>query len=298
MCLHGHAGEDVLHEDSLCVGAHRHALAQPAFGSHVLEVTLNLLEADDNGRDDLGRDGLGDALPVDRLSLVLDSAKEEFPLVLRHLRESCIELESRDRPRHLLDAREELEVTDEFFEVQYAHADVLDVDKHGHAVTGELPHLLIDVHDDSQNHVHHQEDNPNHEGNNPCEGAEPILLGQLLPPILALHGNLEAVEERRLRRGEALHLPAEHDHTGQGKRHKRRNEDDEEVKEVHEGSRQGRGDDPEPRLPLERDKRSAHEEPMRVGRYENAVAVQAEHVIRHSPQQHGTLVRRVLLVVL
>mmetsp|Transcript_135436 Transcript_135436/g.337907 ORF Transcript_135436/g.337907 Transcript_135436/m.337907 type:complete len:439 (+) Transcript_135436:727-2043(+) len=131
-----------------------------------------------------------------------------------------------------------------------------------------VPHrgadLPIRVEDHRQEDVDQDEHEDQHEGPDPEHGGPHVLLRELVPVVLALHYNLEALRERAVDGGEGLHAPAEEDVTAQHVGREHNQEHDPEVDEVDGRLPDGVQHDGEARLAAHGEEEAEDEEDVVV----------------------------------
>mmetsp|Transcript_105715 Transcript_105715/g.264695 ORF Transcript_105715/g.264695 Transcript_105715/m.264695 type:complete len:201 (+) Transcript_105715:905-1507(+) len=143
--------------------------------------------------------------------------------------------------------------------------DVLDVTRDGHCVPGFAADLLVDIHDDGQYHVKHEQHDQGHEDPNPRCGGAKILSGKIFPTELIFHGNLEASGKCSLHCSKVLKTTAEHHHTSDREGDEGGDEDDHEMQKVGRHHLDRLRDNCQPGLPLQGDETTHHEEQVGIG---------------------------------
>mmetsp|Transcript_92496 Transcript_92496/g.224503 ORF Transcript_92496/g.224503 Transcript_92496/m.224503 type:complete len:231 (-) Transcript_92496:293-985(-) len=112
-------------------------------------------------------------------------------------------------------------------------------------------HLAVDVHDDRQGHVQHDEGDQHHVVPEP-DGSRPRVLHRELLVFEAAQHDQEALVQGNAEGGELQHPVAEEEHASDGEGEVDENEDYEEVRDVLEGALHGLGHHGQPRLRQER----------------------------------------------
>mmetsp|Transcript_82297 Transcript_82297/g.251511 ORF Transcript_82297/g.251511 Transcript_82297/m.251511 type:complete len:309 (-) Transcript_82297:1643-2569(-) len=226
------AGHDVL--DGLALAAIRDlkSHAHPPAVLELADVLQDLLEADVDGCDHLLRHRGVHAHARDLLLFIVALLHQIALLIIGHAREGLAQLQNGNSLGHVIDHADQLLGADPRPPETNVRVDVLQVPRDGHRAPRFAPHLLVDVHDDGQDHVNHQDHHQRHEWEDPRRRGHVVLGRQLLPPELALHGDLETRGQSRLDRGERLQ-PAPEDHLPSDReRHECGDEHNQEVQQV------------------------------------------------------------------
>mmetsp|Transcript_60487 Transcript_60487/g.187363 ORF Transcript_60487/g.187363 Transcript_60487/m.187363 type:complete len:430 (-) Transcript_60487:1444-2733(-) len=278
MALHCNAGEDVLDPLAALVAADLEALGHPTPGLQASQVALDLLQAEQDGCGDLGRVRLVDPDPRDLRRLVHALGLQELQLEVVHLGEGLANLQQGDVLWHLLDLVHQLGVRHPLAAVHDPPVDVQQVPEDGQVVAGVHPHLGVDVHDNSQQHVHDDHDNPDKEQEHPNECRPPLPSRELFPIILALNRDLQAHEDGILGPDKVDDAAAEDHHPREREPEDRHHPDDGVVEQVRAASHERRCDGRQARLPLEGNNDLAQEQQCHHG---DQRPVKARRVAHH-----------------
>mmetsp|Transcript_25344 Transcript_25344/g.75664 ORF Transcript_25344/g.75664 Transcript_25344/m.75664 type:complete len:807 (+) Transcript_25344:527-2947(+) len=265
VALHGNAGEDVLDPLTALIVADLDALAHPASRPEPPQVQLDLLQAVEDGRDDLGYVVLVEPHPRDPRGLVAALVLEVLQLEVVHLGEGLADLEQGDVLRHLDDLVQQLIVRNPLVAVVELPVDVLQMLEDGHAVPGVHPHLCVDIHDDGQDHVDNEHDDQHEVQEDPQERRPPLPGREGRPIVLALDGDLEAQAHGPKGVGKVDDAPSEDHHPREGEGRDREQADDEVVEEVGAARQERLRHNRKARLPLKGDDDLAQEQYVAEG---------------------------------
>mmetsp|Transcript_19837 Transcript_19837/g.59462 ORF Transcript_19837/g.59462 Transcript_19837/m.59462 type:complete len:792 (+) Transcript_19837:248-2623(+) len=230
---------------------------------HGVQDLVRLLDVADQGACELEQ-----LHPVEKgrgvpLHLRAALPEDEVQLLHGHVREGFGHGSARDdavgRPRVSLELLLDCVVPHPRPRLQEAEEEVADGLPDGLADKGGFAHLAVDVQDDGQHQVEHQQHDEDQERPGPHRGSPVELRRHFLPVVVALEDNPEAATYRPLDRREGLDASPEHEAAGDGIRHEGWDEDDHEVQEVGHHSLHRLQDHGEARLRAEADEEAEHE---------------------------------------
>mmetsp|Transcript_33116 Transcript_33116/g.72140 ORF Transcript_33116/g.72140 Transcript_33116/m.72140 type:complete len:272 (+) Transcript_33116:421-1236(+) len=164
---------------------------------------------------DRGRD-LEECGPVHLLlqlegHVVPAGSKEHSRLRWRHVRHHLLQFLPRDRARsvHLCKNRIDLLILNPLPHVPDALPHLRQEKEDGVCRVNPLPDLIVDVQDDGEHHIQHDENDEQEEGPNPHRSGKEMFLRKNFPLELVFHDDPEAGAHRRLECGKLLKAPAE-----------------------------------------------------------------------------------------